>query len=483
MSASLSYSALCALYPPSDPPAESLSKEAETSGIQWVVLDDDPTGTQTVHDVPVYTDWSVSSLCEAFREPGNLFFLLTNSRAMTASETTALHKEITKNVSAAAKKTGVKYLYISRSDSTLRGHYPLETDLLADGLKEDYGHVDGVILYPFFPEGGRYTLNNTHYVRYGEQLVPASETEFAKDVTFGYHSSDLQEYVEEKTGGRIPSQDVLCISLEDLRNKDTGKITQLLESAENGRTVIVNSFTYDDVRVFVNALYRALNKGKVFVFRSAAGFVKIAGGISDRPLLTSDDFPHVSKNGGIVAIGSHTAKTTAQLEQLKTLDIVVPAEFRSSAVLEGEEAFEKEIQRSIRRAEEIIRSGKTAAVYTERTLLKLPEDTKESALLRSVKISDGLSRIVRDLSVRPSFVVSKGGITSADVAVKSLRIRKASVYGQIRPGIPVWKCEPSATYGEIPFVIFPGNVGDAEDLKKTVCVLTQTPYHTEGDNL
>ena len=178
------------------------------------------------------------------RRKENLFFLLTNSRGLTETETAALHREITQNVLAASRKTGVKYLYISRSDSTLRGHFPLETDLLAEGLREDYGHTDGVILYPFFPEGGRYTVGNIHYVRYGDDLVPASETEFAKDVTFGYKSSDLREYAEEKTGGKVKAEDVLCVSLEDLRNGPSGKITAMLESAENGQIIVVNSFDY-----------------------------------------------------------------------------------------------------------------------------------------------------------------------------------------------------------------------------------------------
>ncbi|MBQ4374606.1 MAG: hypothetical protein II783_02355 [Erysipelotrichales bacterium] len=477
----LKYSKLEKALPAHTYAAKIPAEELRRHPFKWIVLDDDPTGTQTVHGVPVYTGWSVPLLCEALKAPGNLFFLLTNSRGLTETETAALHREITQNVSAASRETGVKYLYISRSDSTLRGHFPLETDLLAEGLREDYGHTDGVILYPFFPEGGRYTVGNIHYVRYRDDLVPASETEFAKDVTFGYKSSDLREYAEEKTGGKVKAEDVLCVSLEDLRNGPSGKITALLESAENGQIIVVNSFDYDDVSVFTEALYHALDKGKIFVFRTAAGFVKKAGGISDRGLLTPEDFPAEKETGGIVAIGSHTAKTTEQVKELLTLENVVPVEFRSSRVLAGDEEFEKEIRRCISCAEELIREGKTAAVFTERKYLALPDDTKESALLRSVKISGGLSRIVRDLSVKPSFVISKGGITSADVAVKSLRIRKATVKGQIRPGIPVWECEESATYGTIPFVIFPGNVGDKYDLKKAVCVLTHTPYKTEGD--
>ena len=126
-----------------------------------------------------------------------LFFILTNSRALSVEETTRLHREIVENVSWAAKKTGKKYFFISRGDSTLRGHYPLETDLLCEGLLRQYGRVDGDILFPFFKEGNRFTVNDIHYVRYGNEMVPCGETEFAGDQTFGYASSDLKTYIED----------------------------------------------------------------------------------------------------------------------------------------------------------------------------------------------------------------------------------------------------------------------------------------------
>ena len=48
--------------------------------------------------------------------------------------------------------------------------------------------VDGEILCPFFLEGGRVTIDNVHYVKEGNILIPAGMTEFAKDQSFGYPS-------------------------------------------------------------------------------------------------------------------------------------------------------------------------------------------------------------------------------------------------------------------------------------------------------
>ncbi|MBR3053084.1 MAG: hydroxyacid dehydrogenase, partial [Firmicutes bacterium] len=93
-----------------------------------VVLDDDPTGTQTVHDITVFTTWETEELEKELQDEKGLFYVLTNSRAMSKETTIAVHKEIMKNLIEASKRTGRDFLVISRSDSTLRGHFPIETE-------------------------------------------------------------------------------------------------------------------------------------------------------------------------------------------------------------------------------------------------------------------------------------------------------------------------------------------------------------------
>lgn len=447
-----------------------LEKEIAQSTTKLVVLDDDPTGVQTIHDISVYTDWSVESLRKGFRENNKVFFILTNSRGMTPAETTALHHEIVRNTAEAARLEGAKYLYMSRSDSTLRGHYPLETQLLKEGFEAANGStVDGEILCPFFLEGGRYTIDNVHYVRYGEELVPAAETEFAKDKSFGYTRSALPEYIEEKTQGAVKAADVLPIPLDLLRAVDIDGIEKLLLGAQNYRRICVNAIGYEDVKVFSIALYRAMSKGKTFVFRTAAGLVKVMGGVSDRPLLTRAEMCRKESGmGGLVVVGSHTKKTTAQLEALLALPGTEAIEFNSDLVLEGNDAFQAEIRRCVKLETDIIRRGLTAVCYTRRTLLTLPDDTEKSALKRSVAISEGVQRLVADLPVEPSFIVAKGGITSSDIGVKALQVRCANVMGQICAGVPVWETDATSRFPGIPYVIFPGNVGENHTLREAV---------------
>ena len=436
-----------------------------------MVLDDDPTGVQTVHDVSVYTDWSKESIKSGFEEKNKLFYILTNSRGFTIEQTIKAHKEIANTIAEVGRELNKEYIIISRSDSTLRGHYPLETKLLKDIENQNGKKIDGEILCPFFKEGGRFTINNIHYVKYDNKLVPAGETEFAKDKTFGYTSSNMCEYIEEKTNGEFKKENVTCISLDDIRSLNFDKIEKQLSEVSDFNKVIVNAIDYCDIKVFCIALYRAMAKGKTYMFRTAAAIVKVIGGITNQPLLTKEKMiVKDNKNGGIVVVGSHTKKTTSQLESLKEVDGIEFIEFNSDLVLD-EMKFEQEIKRVVSLNEKFISEGTTVVTYTKRKLLVVENDSKEDALIRSVKISDAVQSLVGRLTVEPSFVIAKGGITSSDVGTKALAVKKANVMGQIKPGIPVWQTGDESKFPKTPYVIFPGNVGEISTLKEAVEIL------------
>ena len=450
-----------------------LEKEIKKNNKTFVVLDDDPTGVQTVHDVPVYTNWEKETLRQAFAEKNNLFFILTNSRGFTEEQTTKAHKEIADVVDEAAKEAGVEYVFVSRSDSTLRGHYPLETEILKENYEYHTGTtIDGEILCPFFKEGGRFTIDNIHYVKYGDELVSANETEFAKDQTFGYSSLTMPEYVAEKTDGKYHAEDVTCISLKDIRSMDIFKIEEALMQVKDFNKIIVNAVDYIDLKIFSIALYRAMNKGKLFMFRTAASLVKVMGGVTDQPLLERGQMiVKETQNGGVIVVGSHTEKTTKQVEELKKLTDIEFIELDATLVAD-EEAFEKEVQRCLRLEEECIKAGKTVCCYTTRSLIKADTGNKEDELRLSVKISDAVQSLVGRLEVIPAFVIAKGGITSSDVGTKALRVIKANVLGQIEPGIPVWQTGEESKFPMTPYIIFPGNVGEVTTLREAIEKLT-----------
>ena len=445
---------------------EKLQQALNTLNKKIVVLDDDPTGVQTVHDISVYTDWSSQTITDGFAEKNSMFFILTNSRAFTADYTMQVHTTIAERIAEESKKTGKDFIIISRSDSTLRGHFPLETYTLKQTVEKltDVKY-DGEVLMPFFKEGGRFTINNIHYVQEGDYLTPAGMTEFAKDKTFSYKASLLPEYVEEKTHGQYKAKDTVCISLESLRNMDIDTITEQLMGVKDFNKVVVNAVDYVDVKVFVIALVNVFNAGKNFMFRSAAALTKVIGGVSDKALLSRDELRADNQNGGLIIIGSHVKKTTEQFNELKKCSWVKFIEFNHLLVLEPEK-LDEEVNRIIAEAEECVKNGQTTVVYTGRK--RLDVGSEEESLKVSVKISEAITSIVSKFSIQPSFIIAKGGITSSDVGTKGLSVKKANVMGQIAPGIPVWQIGAESKFPYMPYIIFPGNVGTATTLREIV---------------
>lgn len=449
-----------------------LAKEREDFHKKIIVLDDDPTGVQTVNGIHVYTDWSEESIAAGFAEEQDMFFILTNSRAFSAQYTKEVHQTIAERVMAESKKTGREFMIISRSDSTLRGHYPLETETLCKTLEQESGKtIDGEVLMPFFKEGGRFTIGDVHYVQEGDYLVPAGETEFAKDKTFSYTKSNLAEYVEEKTKGAFKAAAVTCISLDDLRAVAVDKIVEQLMAVKDFNKVIVNAVDYVDVKVFAIAMIRAMKAGKTFMFRTAAAWTKVIGGVPDKALLTKEELVVPGNtNGGLIIIGSHVKKTTDQLAKLKELKDVKFIEFNHMLVLEPEK-LEAELRRVVGDVEQAIENGQTVAVYTGRK--RFDAGSEEESLRVSVKISEAITSIVSRLSIQPAFLIAKGGITSSDVGTKGLSVKRALVLGQVAPGIPVWKIGAESKFPGMSYIIFPGNVGAVTTLRDIVAKLEE----------
>src|SRR5690554_6406403 len=271
------------------------------------VLDDDPTGVQTVHGVSVYTDWHKDSIVAGFDDPNKLVYILTNSRAFQKKETAEVHQLIAQRIAETASEVKQPYLIISRSDSMLRGHYPLETEVLRKTIEENESYlIDGELIVPFFPEGGRYTINNIHYVKDGNQLIPVGETEFARDLTFSYQASHLGDWCEEKTEGTFKASNMIYLSLDDIRQQRYDKLMNQLLQAERFNKIIVNAVEYIDLKIVAIALLEAIKQDKKYLFRTAAALPKVLGGITDRPLLSRTDLMEAEeKNGGFILIGSH----------------------------------------------------------------------------------------------------------------------------------------------------------------------------------
>jgi len=459
-----------ALLPPEWPQnlRPALERAIHSTGRKVVVLDDDPTGTQSVHNVPVLTEWSVESLQRELAGVIRAFYLLTNSRSFPLPAAQALNQDIARNLIAAASHLGHENwvsacTLVSRGDSTLRGHFPGETDALAEAL----GGFDAVLLIPFFEDGGRYTIHDIHYVAEGEMLVPAGETHFARDTAFGYQASNLRDWVEEKTCGKIPAAAVASISLDDLRRGGSARVAALLMRLTRGQVCVVNAASTRDLEVFTLGLLQAEAQGRHFLCRTASAFVPVRAGILPQPLLTRVSLPLDTTSSGLIVVGSHVTRSSEQLARLRSDHKVTGVEVVVEALLSNERAAQ--IQKAVAAVEAALGAHQDVVVYTSRRLHR--GDSPEANLAIGQCVSEALISIVSLLGIRPRYLLAKGGITSSDLATRALGVRRAQVIGQILPGVPVWRLGQESRWPDLTYIVFPGNVGGVNALAELVSIL------------
>lgn len=389
-----------------------------------VILDDDPTGIQTVHGCLLITQWDAATVRMAMQHDQPFFYMLTNTRAMTREEAARVVRSAMETVLEVNREFGYRLIFISRSDSCLRGHFPLETDVIRVVLQEF-----GVKVWPKVPfcpaliEAGRITIDGVHYMKDGERLIPVSETEFARDNVFAYHTSVLRDYIREK--GANPEE-----------------------------YQIVNAATYDELYEFSETLFNEIKDfdGAV-VIRSSSSLPKAMSGIADKPLL---DRSILKEDGvGCFIVGSHVQKTTRQLNALLARQGVAGIEVDVERVLhDGDALMQELLSEMMQRAEE----GLTPVVYTSRKEVRLTDADERQHL--GQLISDFLVEMVARLPFVPSYLVAKGGITSNDILTKGLALKSAVVLGQIVPNVPCVMTD------HFPYIIFPGNVGSDDSLRE-----------------
>lgn len=420
-----------------------------------IVLDDDPTGSQTVHGCLLLTSWDEAVLREALADEAPLFFVLTNTRSMAAAEAAAVTREVCRNLERPLAELTGPWLVVSRSDSTLRGHYPVETDVIA----EELGPFDAHFITPEFFEGGRITRDGTHYVVRDGVETPAHETEFARDSVFGYSTAYLPAYVEEKTGGRIPAGEV---ELFDPSESDKTILGRLRSMGGNACGAI-SATSQAELDRLASLILRVAGEGHRFLFRSAASLLTSLADLPPQPVAAQEMATYVpDERPGLVLVGSHVPMSTRQLEHLleargRTL---VHLELDVTRLPDSDGSLTGGISAAL---DEAHATGLDVALSTSREERTFA--SAEQRLAFGLEISRVLMTIVRRAPQTLGFILSKGGITSNDVLSTGLGLRTARVAGQIHPGCSVVLTPPEHRHGSIPVVIFPGNVGDEASVR------------------
>lgn len=433
-----------------------------------IVLDDDPTGSQTVHSCLLLMGWDRDTLQIGLRDDAPIFFVLTNTRSLPPKEAAAVTRDVCHNLKEALAAEQVEdFIVVSRSDSTLRGHYPVETDVIA----EELGPFDAHFLVPAFFEGGRITRDSVHYLVVNGVPTPVHETEFARDSVFAYHHSYLPDYVAEKTQGRIPAPSVQRFLLADIRNGTGDRLMQLHDNV----CVVVDGETQNDLNQFAEDILTAAAQGKRFLFRSAASILTALAHLPPQPV-PPEAMAQFTRNGkpGAVIVGSHVKKTTEQLENLLEAPTVVGVEIPVAQLIAGDpEARRTLLQKTLQTVNDSYSLGQTPVVYTSREELQFPN--VETRLQFGTQVSALLMDVVRGLPIDLGFLISKGGITSNDVLSHGLGLQTARLLGQVLAGVSVVRTPADhPRFPSLPVVLFPGNVGDSQALRTVYERLAQS---------
>ncbi len=450
-----------------------------------VVFDDDPTGSQTVHGCHLLFSWDVDLLCKGLRNPSPLLFILTNTRSMSPEAALLRNSEICQNLCEALQREGLDFhevVVVSRGDSTLRGHGVLEPKV----IEEELGPFAATLHVPAFLEGGRSTINGIHCLN----GIPVHETAFAKDCLFGFSTSNLAEWLEEKSLGSIKQTDVLritCKQLDEAASTELGRrnLVDFLRNLDRNQSVVVDAETSKQLSCLGDAI-RSLLEDKRFLFRSAASFINALSEV-DSKILELDSLQHFRRKNelgislpGMVMVGSHVPLADIQLDELLAVDqcdgLELPVgELRRLFDGSSENFLLSELEKLwVNQLLQLIQGGKTPVLYTSREDIHfdLPEMQREFE--QSLALL--MSRLVTSISPKLGYLITKGGLTTQTFLVHGLQLKEVYLEGQLLPGLSLVRPTFNDELGTLPIITFPGNLGEKDTLLRSWCLMESCRY-------
>ncbi len=438
-----------------------------------VVFDDDPTGSQTVHGCQLLLCCDKESIINGIRDASPLLFLLTNTRSMSAHIAADKTREICQSLMQALKSERISIedvLFVSRGDSTLRGHGVIEPAVINQML----GPFDATFHVPAFFEGGRTTVESVHLLN----GIPVHTTPFAKDKIFGYSNSDLTLWLEEKSDGSICADNVARLKLPLLDaalGSEAGMkrlINWLLKLSHN-RAVVVDAEIPAQLDILAKAIRSLIHK-KRFLFRSAASFINCLASIPTNHYVKSEliSLRLRTQSGdqkpGLVIVGSHVPLADEQLECLLQHGECVGLEL---SVKEFARALEEEfsdiklsaLQNDYwNQLNNFLSSDKTPVLYTSRGELEFTSAQERISFSNS--LADFVARLVARVAPELGYVISKGGITTHSFLEKGLELDSVKLKGQLIPGLSMVCAEKYCLAKDLPVITFPGNFGQRDTL-------------------
>lgn len=435
---------------------------------RWiVVLDDDPTGTQTTQNIPtVLGDWTVDDLNWAAEQDRPACFIQTNSRGLSPSAAEGTVDLAVRTAYQVAEAADRRLTVVTRSDSTLRGHFLTELSAATRALEAVGQAPNGIVFAPAFFEAGRVTSDRVQWATVDGRLVPAAHTEFARDVAFPYDELYLDDWVTNRWD---PSQRFRCLYLAAGQRDYEG--FELLRAPRD--IAIIEARSYVELARAMEAAFHEESEGASFVYRTGPSAIRVLTGQENvQPIRLGRVPRRRDQPGGLIVAGSHTELTNQQLAELQKHYSIEVAEINLTKVL-APDAHERhtEIERVVEQAVQSLAAGLTL-IQTTRQMV----NHASVPMLTTQRVADAVTEVAAQVvaQTEPRYLVAKGGITSNDIAAKSLSCTRATVLGQAFPGlVPLWRLENGTRPGLL-YVVFPGNVGTRDTLTELISRLEDT---------
>jgi len=419
------------------------------------VLDDDPTGVQTLAGIRVLLAWDAAKVVAALAGRPSVH-LITNSRALAPAAAGALVADAARLVLESVPDAHL----VLRGDSTLRGHLREEYEAVRGAAAPDAWPV--LVLVPALPSAGRVTRGGVHLVERDGASIPLDETEYAHDGVFSYSTARLLGWAEERSAGLFAAANGREIHLDELRRRGASAVADALrELASDGRPAVLapDAVNADDLALIAEGYATAIRAGVSALVRCAPAFAGVLAGTTAPRLV---DPPRSSEGGVLLVCGSYVPATTRQLGAIAAARPGTLVEVDADA-LAGPEA-EVEIARAAATATAMLRRERFAAIATPRT-----RSEQTSSLPAGQRVAAGLARVAGLVEPRPPVIIAKGGITSAVTLHTGLRVDVADVVGPVLPGVSLWHAE--AGQRPLDYLVVPGNVGDDDLLVRLLDVV------------
>jgi len=443
-----------------------------------IIIDDDPTGSQTVNGCNLLLKWDYETLLKGLKSTSNLLFILANTRSLSEKDVKIRLIEICASLNEIMNNSlfaEEEFVVISRGDSTLRGHNFIEPFIINELL----GPFDATFYIPAFIEGNRTTVNGNHFVG----NIPIHKTIFSKDKIFGFNTSNVKELIYEQSNHQLDFNNIENIFIKDFEVLETNQPNKLylyMKNLKNNKKVIVDIRDYFQLDKF-SRIIKSLLKKKKFLFRSAASFISSLSNVKQTKKENIYFSQLRKKNNndkmlkGLIVVGSYNELTTLQLNKVLNISLCQPIEinvlklyalFKIEDNLKQINSLRKSIVHSIKQN---LSQDFVPVLYTSREIVS-PRDNNDLIQFQ-LFLSSFISEIVSVIKNDIGYLISKGGITTNTILSEGLKADSVYLEGQILPGISLVTFNLQEQKGKLPIVTFPGNIGNNMSLVKALEIL------------